>query len=207
MLKKQSFSYLRMFILLAIFFVLYTLTIQLCVVNGDSMNNTLKNNQILFQLKLKPATYGDIVSIYSDSLDEMLCKRVIALEGDEVTIRGKEVYVNGNLLDEPYAYYDYEPNQEYNFLVSRDCVFVLGDNRNHSTDSRQLGCLHKSNIASVYVFNLSDIVSVDYDTIRTILEVCWFVLFVVWVLSGIKFKNKSKMEKSNEQIEIDGKSN
>lgn len=177
---------------------------QICVVNGNSMNNTLYNNQMLVQSKLKTAIYGDIVSIYSDTLNELLCKRVIAMEGDEVIIKGKEVYVNGILQDEPYTYYDYEPSAEYNFVVDEGCVFVMGDNRNHSTDSRYLGSISKENIRSVFLFNLSDILHANYDTVQTSIKITWVLLFVVWIVSGIKSKNK--VEKKNEQIEVDDKS-
>lgn len=66
-------------------------------------------------------------------------KRVIALPGQTVDLVNGKVYVDGEMLDEPY--YDgttssIDPKVEYPLTVSEDCVFVMGDNRNHSKDSR-----------------------------------------------------------------------
>lgn len=177
-------------IIIVVLFIVYRLTLQICVVNGNSMNNTLYDNQMLVQSKLKTATYGDIVSIYSKTLDELLCKRVIAMEGDEVIIRGNEVYVNGILQDEPYAYYDCTPKEEYTFVVDEGCVFVMGDNRNNSTDSRCLGSISTGSIKSVYLFNLSNIIHANYNTVQMFLRITWVILFIVWLFSGIKFRSK-----------------
>lgn len=168
------------------------------------MNNTLYNDEMLLQSKLKSANYGDIVSIYSETLDEVLCKRVIGKEGDRVTIIGDKVYVNDELLDEPYAYYDYVPQIEYDFIVDDDCVFVMGDNRNHSTDSRYLGSLPISNIKSVYLVNVSNIIHANYSTARRVLIILWVILFVLWILSFNNFKDK--VDKRNEQIKVIGES-
>ena len=205
MKKTSLINTIRTIVFVILIFLLYKFTLQVCVVNGSSMNNTLNNNQMLVQSKLKNATYGDIVSIYSDTLDELLCKRVIAMHGDKVVIKGIDVYVNDNLLYEPYAYYDYEPNTEYSFIVDEGCVFVMGDNRNHSTDSRYLGSISMKNIRSVYMFNLSDILHADYNTIQTTLKIIWVILFVVWIITNIKFKNKVE-NKEDEQIEINSES-
>lgn len=66
-------------------------------------------------------------------------KRIIGMPGQTVDIVDGKVYVDGEQLDEPY--YDgvtssIDPTVEYPVTVEKDCVFVMGDNRNHSTDSR-----------------------------------------------------------------------
>ena len=84
---------------------------------------------------------------------EPIIKRVIATEGQTVTIRevgdlGIRVFVDGVMLDEPYIYeqmqdryfdndQDGDPNQ-FSMTVSEDCIFVMGDNRNNSSDSRTM---------------------------------------------------------------------
>lgn len=78
-------------------------------------------------------------------------KRVIAVEGDHIEIKDGEVYLNGTKLEETYLDEGKETNMgQYgvysDIIVPNDCVFVMGDNREHSTDSRCFGCIPVSKI-------------------------------------------------------------
>lgn len=67
-------------------------------------------------------------------------KRVIGVAGDVIELKGGNVYRNGELLDEPYVNPDITPNYvNTTYVVDKDCVFVMGDNRTDSTDSRVIG--------------------------------------------------------------------
>lgn len=109
-------------------------------VNGESMVPTLHNGEDLIVLKFpywfSSPEYGDIIVFrYPSDPKYHYIKRVIALPGDSVEIKEGEVYVNGEKLVEPYI----NEKTLMDFKLDRvpdDTVFVLGDNRNWSRDSR-----------------------------------------------------------------------
>ena len=117
--------------------------------SGNSMYPTVDNGEVLIINRFIEPKHGDIVNIWSDILEKDLCKRVIGLEGDTIEIVDGVVYRNGEELDEPFNE-DTSTNME-EFTVGKDEVFVMGDNRNNSTDSRDLGCMPTKNIKGVCI--------------------------------------------------------
>lgn len=79
-------------------------------------------------------------------------KRVIGLPGEQVKIENGKVYINGNELEEPYLQDNVVTNSLEgiftNITVPEDCLFVMGDNRSQSTDSRRFGCIPLEKIES-----------------------------------------------------------
>ncbi len=79
-------------------------------------------------------------------------KRVIALPGEKVEIKEGKVYIKGEVLEEPYLQEgiitDVPEGGFNNFTVPENCVFAMGDNRNHSTDCRAFGCIPLNEIES-----------------------------------------------------------
>lgn len=141
------------------------------IVDGDSMLGTLEDGQhlIISNFMYEPAV-GDIVVVedYSTALKKPIIKRIIATEGQKVRVTKEGIYVDGKFLKEEYVhisqegyYYDVTPsvvyieNQAlketltimpglyYEFVVPEGEIFVMGDHRNNSTDSRHIGTVDK----------------------------------------------------------------
>lgn len=143
------------------------------MVKGDSMNDTLHDEQKLIVYKLnyffakpergdiivfqyQPGAFGNIPVLdkipflrkaFPDFKEINYIKRAIALPGDAIDIKAGHVYVNGELIDEPYAKGITLPKSlELPATVPENKVFVLGDNRQHSSDSRDIGFVKMSKI-------------------------------------------------------------
>ena len=154
-----------MLYLLLIVMLLFLLVFRIIVVSGGSMRMTLLDGDYLLLLNntfYHTPQRGDIVVISKESFDngKPIVKRVIATEGQTVDIDFDDgvVYVDGKALDEPYVnepVHDRE-NFEGKITVPEGCVFVMGDNRNASTDSRdaRLGCVDERYIMGRVYFTL-----------------------------------------------------
>ena len=124
--------------------VLFTFGVRMIGVSGPSMQDTLYTGDQLLILNAMFCSFkaGDVVVIndYNAELDETLVKRIVAVGGQTVDIdfANGVVYVDGTPLDEPYikepTYTD--EGVAFPLTLAEDEVFVMGDNRNHSTDSR-----------------------------------------------------------------------
>ena len=132
--------------------VLFVFAIRLVGVVGDSMYPTLHDGDKLTLLSnfLYEPEVGDIVVVKAVAYDnDPIVKRVIADEGQTVDIDFEtgEVFVDGVVIDEPYIaeLTHREEGMEFPLTVSENCIFVMGDNRQHSTDSRHpaIGCVDK----------------------------------------------------------------
>lgn len=127
--------------------------IRIAFVYGDSMLPTLHEHQLLiiWQLGYIPNNNDVVITNKNNSLHINLVKRVIALEGQEVEFTTDSILVDGVLLNEPYLSEKphYTPSK---IIVPDNCVLLLGDNRNYSRDSRDIGCLPIVNIIGKVVF-------------------------------------------------------
>lgn len=141
----------------AVFVVIFCFTFifRIAVVDGHSMESTLfENDRLIVSHLFYTPKQGDIVVIESEVLDKMIIKRIIAVGGQHVEIdyNADSVTVDGRAVEEDYVNYHhmsdtgsfseefYDSDRDvYEYDVPQDCVLVLGDNRNHSADSRTIG--------------------------------------------------------------------
>ena len=146
--KKEIIIYVSIFLLIII---IRTFIITPIRVNGDSMNPTLKDGEIMILNKIGYSINGverfDIVVV--DYNGDKLIKRVIGLPGETLKYENNILYINGQEVEEPYLN---ESTEDFNITslgyskIPRDCYFVLGDNRDDSKDSRIIGCVSEKQI-------------------------------------------------------------
>lgn len=161
-LKLPSFldEVLRTILFVIVVTVLFDMAIPRSLVDGRSMAPTFEDRERLIvsridYLAIEPRR-GDVVvfnSLEDPNNEEMLIKRVIGLPGDIVEFRNQAVFVNGKPLNEPYIAEACTRNcADETWQIKEDEYFVMGDNRNHSRDSRSFGVVPIDHIVGHVVF-------------------------------------------------------
>lgn len=124
-------------------------------VDGFSMEPTLQDGEFVIVNKLAyrfgGLARGDVI-VFRPPLDpdQEYIKRVIGLPGDTVRVDNGAVHVNGEIIDEPYV--AAAPHYQAEWTVPSDSVFVLGDNRNNSSDSHSWGPVPLENVIGRALF-------------------------------------------------------
>lgn len=162
------------FLLAVIALIIFIRQMPLFTVDGHSMDHTYSHGDLLVGEKNADIKAGDILIIYSDVLSERIVKRCIGLPGDKVEIRDNTVYVNDKALKEDYIA---EPmnTEDMSVTLGDDEYFVMGDNRNDSTDSREIGPIPKNKIQAKVTHNLTK----EYHI--TTVHLKWFKRIVIIV--------------------------
>lgn len=121
-------------------------------VDGSSMKNTLKDNDILLLYKLGSIKRNDIVVLDESYDNEIIIKRIIGLPGETVAIKNGKIYVNNKEYDDKFAYG--ETSDYDKITLGDDEYFILGDNRIVSKDSRYFGPVKEKEIIGKAIFRL-----------------------------------------------------
>ena len=165
--KREVFSWIACIVVTILLteFILNFVIINANIPSG-SMENTIMTNDKLIALQtsywFNDPKRGDIIIFkYPDDETEWFIKRVIALPGETVLVKDGKVYINGSkkALSEPYI--KEEPVEDFGpYTVPKNGYFVMGDNRNHSMDSRDpsVGVLTKEDLIGrawvrIYLFD------------------------------------------------------
>lgn len=144
-IMSSIIEWIKVFAFAIVLAFVITLFIKPTLVRGDSMVPTLHENDYLIlnrmSYKFSEPEKGDVIVFKSDlhqvdGTNKDLVKRVIAVEGDEVLITNGEVYVNGTKQQEHYLEEGTYTDGEIDVVIPEDKIFVLGDNRYVSLDSR-----------------------------------------------------------------------
>lgn len=172
--KQNAVLYLHDLVYLTLSIILvFLLFFRINVVSGDSMYATLRDGDYLLLLSnlfYHHPEQGDIVVISKESHDNgaPIVKRVIATEGQTVDFdfENGTVYVDGEILDEPYINNPTIEGRgmEFPLTVEENCIFVMGDNRYVSLDSRyaEIGLIDRREVLGKAIFLM--IPGTNHDT-------------------------------------------
>lgn len=163
------FSFIQSIVItILLAFLLRVFVVQPFVVEGSSMEPNFHNSQYIIidkvSYRFRDVKRGEVVVLHPPvDLSQNYIKRVIGLPGETVSVQDGEVFINNKKLDEPYLGAEQHKTNQFNtqtpVTLGANDYFVMGDNREHSSDSRDWGKLDKSAIEGrtwFIVFPLSD---------------------------------------------------
>lgn len=128
---------------------------DIAYVSGGSMEPVFYEGDILLLKKWGAPQKGDIVAAYIEERDYMVVKRILAVEGDYITVACGRVYLNGEKVAEPVSGMQEESRkQELEYCLSSGQYFLIGENQEVSLDSRVFGCVGKRAVRGTVVYKL-----------------------------------------------------
>lgn len=164
---REIFDWLETFAFaFAFVLIVFTFIFRVVTVDGKSMHYTLDNgDKLIISDVLYTPSFGDIIVVSNNATgNRPIIKRVIATEGQVVDINFDtwEITVDGQVLSENYINDEEKEfgipltpsHYQFPLTVSENCVFVLGDNRNHSSDSRYYGQFSRNEIMGRVLFRI-----------------------------------------------------
>lgn len=142
-------------IILSLVILIRTFIVTPVIVDGDSMDETLKNGEVLL-LKKYDKTYERNEIVVLNYSNEKLIKRVIGLPGESVLYHDGILYINGKEVEDKFGTltYDFTIERLGVETIPEGYYFVLGDNRKNSSDSRIIGLVSENDIIGTTTFSL-----------------------------------------------------
>lgn len=150
-IKEFIKDFIKIAILVIIVFFVYFFIVGMQQVVGSSMNNTLVNEDFVIvdkiSYKIGSIKRFDIISFYYDET-KYLIKRVIGLPGEHIAYKDNQLYVNGELVSDKrdFVTEDFDLKEIGYDVIPNGYYFVLGDNREDSLDSRDIGLVKEEEI-------------------------------------------------------------
>ena len=164
-IKEFTKDFIKIAVLVIIVFAIYMWVIGMQQVVGSSMNNTLNNGDMVLLYKagykIGDVERFDVISFYYDET-KYLIKRVIGLPGEHVAYKDNKLYINGEYIEEnrDFITEDFDLNELGYDVIPDDMYFVLGDNRENSLDSREIGLVKKEDIVGEAIVRVWPITSI-----------------------------------------------
>lgn len=155
MLREIIGTIVYMAVVMCVILLFIKFVAQRTCVDGTSMNDTLQHGDNLMVDKLSyrftdPDRFDIIVFPYEHKENTYYIKRIIGMPGETVQVKDGKIYINGEVLEEPYGKepMEYPGIADEPITLAEDEYFVLGDNRNNSSDSRDpsVGNIHRERI-------------------------------------------------------------
>lgn len=163
-IKREIIDWIKTIIVSLVLAFLIVQVIKPTIVSGESMYPTLNDRDYLIlnrmAYKFGDIDRGDIIVFKSDLRQDNgkqkdLIKRVIAIPGDHLIIKDSKVYINGEVQNEPYIHNEYTSG-DIDVVIPQNEVFVMGDNRENSRDSRSsdVGLVNEDDIIGEVMIRL-----------------------------------------------------
>lgn len=154
-IQKEVYSWIKSIVFaLIIAFICHKFIFTPSTVHGESMSPTFEDENKVMLSKISDIQRFDIIVFHAPDSDETYIKRVIGLPGDRIEVKDDVLYINGKVYEEPYLEKSKKDNVLDKFtgdftlesIVPKNSLFVMGDNRLVSKDSRIFGCISDNSV-------------------------------------------------------------